>query len=281
MPRHGSAAEDVIFINGINTKQDGFLHALDTVANAGEGAHVLGVFNASRGPARDFVRGYFDHLRPHDNPAIMSLSKILAHIAAGRRPIVLVAHSQGAAVAAQALVLARDQLLAKFPPGQVACMLASLRIETHGAAGCYFIDGPKYVHYVNTEDPVPHAMGLAPGPRLSTLHYPGKNAVFRWFTQVNPRLPRPYKGLLEQIFSNYDETVHTMRIYAQHRLPFDEAYVLGSNVPGPSESNTLWRWMPMRFLIDALEMPISVWHWLDRASTGAALAAARRALWLT
>jgi len=260
---HASAKEDVIFINGINTVQEGFVKDLDVIDNAAQGAHVLGVFNASRGPARDWKRGYFDQLDPKGNPAIISMAKAIEHVAAAKRNIVIVAHSQGAAAVSQALRIAREALYAKYNPDQVAEMLASLRIETHGAAGCNFIDGPRYVHYINSEDPLPHMMGLSRGLSLSTIHYPGKNAVFRYFTQRGAfHQDNPKAGPLEKIFDYYDDVGHSLSIYAQHRVPFDEAYAAGSNKPGPAERRALWAWAPVRILIDIAMLPVTIKHLL-------------------
>ncbi|MEZ0311733.1 MAG: hypothetical protein ACAI38_08155 [Myxococcota bacterium] len=250
-PALREGAEQVIFVNGMRTRPAPFMENMRAVAESADGCVVHGIYNGSRGGGRDVIRGYNDHLRARQNPAVVQLARTFERAMVRGHALHVIAHSQGAAVTAEALRLASNSVAGRFPPHVVEKGLASFRIETHGAAGCRFIDGPRYVHYINTEDPVPHFSGLAPGLCLSHLHHPGRGAVMRYFTYVEPSHRDP------TLFEHWERLVHSMAIYAKHREPFDVAYARGSSKLSKRELLARLRWAPVRAVVDLAMLPAS------------------------
>ncbi len=273
-PSSRDGAEQVIFVNGMRVRPAAFMENMRAVAESADGCVVHGVYNGSRSGGRDVIRGYKDHLRAHENPAVLQLARAFERAIIRKHGLHVIAHSQGAAVTAEALRMARNNVASRFSWAYAQDGLLGLRIETHGAAGCRFIDGPRYVHYINTEDPVPHFSGLAPGLCLSRIHRPGRDAVMRYFSYVAPSHRDP------TLFEHWEKLVHSMTIYAKHREPFEVAYARGSSTIDKREIIARLRWAPVRALFDLAMLPascLSLCRTIFRVLTGRSRAVPARA----
>ncbi len=77
----------------------------------------------------------------------------------------------------------KEQLEKKYPndPAKVREGLSLVEVETNAGAASKFPDGPKYVHYINTADPIVNQFGL-----LSGGAYGGKDAHYVVFNDCGP-----------------------------------------------------------------------------------------------
>ena len=211
----------IIEVNGINTNVAGHRQEMAAL-QAQTGGQVVGLHNATQGLGNDLLQAAQDWAGFGNNPAVQSLKQtILAQLAAGQ-PIHLVGYSQGALIVARALELVRDTLIQQhtgavqaahpdWTPQQVqaeATRLAeqqmhNIQVETFGGAGSNYPNGPQYVHYVNTNDPVARFLGLGTGPGVPPGA--GAGAQVHYFSAGN--------------FWN----AHDFGLYMQHRVPFAQA----------------------------------------------------------
>lgn len=205
----------LVYVNGANHRVDWTLPELHLLAQQ-TGGPVVAVYNATEG-GRVFD-AIHDARQGAASPPVKTLSDaIVARVSAGRE-IHLKANSQGAIHLSHALVAVRTGLAQRMRPDEVTAALDRICVETAGGAASRWIDGPRYVHYVNRRDPVPRRAGV-----LSAGAHPGAGAVIATFSDfdADPLEPRyRFVGPLSRRFVG----VHGFGIYHRHRRPFDAVY---------------------------------------------------------
>jgi hypothetical protein len=207
-PRPGTkrpSGETIIQINGINTSLDEQKSALQTTADA-TGAKVVGIHNATEGVLGDLKQSVTDKLNVGTNEAVESLRDVILSELRDRRPVHLMAHSQGGLITSRAL----GEVAKELERTGETNLLYRIKVETFGAASGRYPDGPRYVHYVNNKDPVSNLFGVEGA--TSFRSHPGKDIFGRQAKIVEFSA----KSLIEA--HSYQGT------YLQERLPFDLAY---------------------------------------------------------
>jgi pimeloyl-ACP methyl ester carboxylesterase len=170
VPRHGIQNDTtLIYTNGINNDVYDQSRSMQALADI-SGSRVIGVHNSTKNIEADLVQSADDKLPGgSENKAVTSLrNTIRAELEAGR-DVHLVGHSQGALITAKALEEVKqdlDNLAKDRGSAERAALLQqrynNIKVETYGGAATTYPKGPKYVHYVNTRDPVPRVAGLSP-----------------------------------------------------------------------------------------------------------------------
>lgn len=170
--RAGRALPDrervIVYVNGMAVTPQIQCDSMRAIA-AATGATVIGVHNATEGMAKDGLEtlaqrelimhrrsdGPLTRLGRSENPAVATLRRIVIGSAVnGTKPPEVWAHSQGGVIASLALYEARD-VLAK--QGKT---LEGIQVTTFASAAPFFPSGPRYEHYVHTEDAIPRYTGL-------------------------------------------------------------------------------------------------------------------------
>ncbi len=179
-PERGDAKYRIIFINGINTSLESHRRSQQALANKA-GAEVVGVYNATEGILQDLRQSAADKLSISKNPATKTLADLVyQELKRGAGPVRVVAHSQGAISASNAMPDIERQLRrAGYSRQQRQQMLSRVRIDTFGGAALTYKDGANYHHYVNRLDIVPLATGQG-GP-LARPTKGGKVTLFTCF----------------------------------------------------------------------------------------------------
>jgi hypothetical protein len=240
MPANGKSDGLALFVNGVLNTKEGQVESMKALANT-SGMAVIGLHNATHGFIRDTLQSAAEKVGMK-NTATAELKTAISLSLARGNPIHLVAHSQGALVVTEALADAKRTLMDQegLTLVQAEMKLHKLvTVETFGGAAAQYPDGPKYVHYVNTQDPVATWLGASDvgAPRrevgstrarwadrmlakvgikthafetstqavLDAAHgYPGRNAVIKRFTDAGP---------------NETLGAHIFTTYLKHREP--------------------------------------------------------------
>jgi len=202
--------ETILYVNGIMTPVSGQMREMQAIADR-SGAKVVGIHNSTQGLTADLAQCVTDKADKGHNPAVDTLADTLYSELKAGRDVHLMGYSQGGIITARALqdVSQRLQVEDGLTKAQAEQVMSHLKVETFGAASFRYVDGPKYVHYVNNADPVPTLTGL--GGNLDPLEFAkhaGKDAVIHRFTD----------GTLDLIGNHMLDT-----LYMPHRVPFDEA----------------------------------------------------------
>lgn len=237
----------VIFVNGIANSQANAANAGQLIANK-TGSDVRVMYNATQGTIQDVVRGAGDNFSTFgvnfQAPA-RALGNTIYHSARNGQSLHIMSNSHGSTLTRNALYLARDQLLKDFGyreiglPGLEHALnkdayfqqlrtnetaiartneaLNNIKVETFGAAvGNFDVPGPKYLHWVNTNDPVVQGAGIdyqGNAAKVGSLN-PGANSVVVRFTSgTNGNIEAHYLetyipkrvsvGSFDQIYNKY------------------------------------------------------------------------------
>ena len=169
-PQSGNGSGTLVFVNGIGESRAGNAGHLQQIANR-SGMNVVGLYNATQGTLKDLVQCLKD-----------KADLVYAKVKAGE-PVRVMAHSQGALITERALQDVQNRLMAEdgMSKADAQRAMGKIGVETFGGAGKSFVDGPKYVHYVNRSDIVPMGFGVgAPGS------HPGAGAKVVKFGWPNP-----------------------------------------------------------------------------------------------
>lgn len=218
LPDNGvSASETVYFVNGIMT--DTARQQSDMQALANLGLAVRGVHNATEGFWTDVLQCLADKEDRGRNPAVATVADLLYHALKNGEALHVVGHSQGALIISCALEVAARHLVERdhMEAAEVQARLARVRVETFGGAGTTFVDGPQYVHYVNTWDIVPQLFGVG----YTSIAHAGVGAHIVTFAQHDkPHDLPPLSAGLAHFFARFvDSVIHGPReIYFKHRL---------------------------------------------------------------
>lgn len=236
----------VIFVNGIANTQAQAANAGQLIANK-TGGDVRVLYNASQG-INDVPRAAGDNFSTFGvnfQPPARALGNTIYHSALNGQPLHIMSNSHGSTLTRNALYLAREQLLThygyremKFPGlehdlnrdayfqqlrtnneamARTNAALGNIKVETFGAAvGNFDVAGPKYLHWVNTNDPVVQAAGIdyqGNAAKVESLN-PGANSVVVRFTSgtngdirahyLETYIPtRVNTGSFDQIYNKY------------------------------------------------------------------------------
>lgn len=165
---------DIVFVNGIQNTAGELCETLKAIAGT-TCARVIGVYNATSGKGlfgivKDGLQTAKDRqlvslassgkpVRSKDgrNPAVDTLTKLIADGAEAGNPPELWSHSQGGAILALSLMQARNDLA--IPPGK-SHSLAGIKVKSFGSAAPIWPDGPDYEHDIHVDDPVATTVGL-------------------------------------------------------------------------------------------------------------------------
>jgi hypothetical protein len=201
--------ETILYVNGVgeDLAQQGV--SMQAAANA-TGSRVIGVHNATDGFAQDALQTVGDIADTGQDKAVDSLTDtIYGELKAGRG-VHIMAHSQGGAETARALTNVQQRLISDgMSPEQAKNAMGAIKVETFAAAASVWPNGPKYVHYVNTADPVAELLGVGQDTGAKVAQA-GQGAVIRQFTDV------PWNDVLK---------VHDFNtVYLDHWQPFDQVY---------------------------------------------------------
>jgi hypothetical protein len=198
-----------LYVNGISNTKDQQFQSMQQVADR-TGAKVIGVHNATEGMVADLAQCVKDKLGKGNNPAVTSLADtVYAELKAGRS-VHLVGHSQGGLITSRALKDVSNRLRVEDGLSRAATekLLGKVNVETFGAAAGTYPNGPKYVHYVNTRDPVPTLFGQGNGKGADEfLRSAGRGAVVHRFEHG--------KGM--------SGTHGLADAYLPYRVPFEQA----------------------------------------------------------
>jgi hypothetical protein len=224
-PNNGKpATETVVFVNGIGTTKDGELGDMQALANNGKlptGLNVIGIHNATDGFAGDILQSGADKIDRGDNKAVVAVRDLIVKELSQGHDLHLVGHSQGGLVIARAIKDAVPELQSQLhlTRDQAVQLLGKLKVEDFGSAASNYQDGPKYVHYINDQDPVPMNFGL--GGRLpDTRDGAGGKLHYISGTPFNLFDPSTWNR-----FRNHD-----LGMYIDHREDFDAAYANNNRV---------------------------------------------------
>jgi hypothetical protein len=207
---NANPGKTILYVNGIMTPVAGQLGEMQAIADK-SGAKVVGIHNATQGLATDLAQCVGDKLDKGHNPAVDTLADTLYSELKAGREVHLMGYSQGGLITARALddVAKRLRIEDGLSKAEVEKTLGKLSVETFGAASTRYVDGPKYVHYINNADPVPTLTGLGGSvDPLAFLKDAGKGAVVHRFTDGN----------LNPISNHMLDT-----LYLKHRVDFDKA----------------------------------------------------------
>ena len=221
-PNNGKTADETVFlINGIMT--DVKLQRSDMQSLANTGKDVIGVHNATAGLVHDLAQCVDDKAGTEfsDNKATTTTTELIRDALKKKKPIHLVAHSQGALVACNAATAAKNELMkngASLEEAELA--LKSVKITTFGGAAQSYPDGPSYTHVLNKADLVPMGTGLG-----MIGGHPGRDAVIHAIdvTKDPQDLPDRRAGLQNWLARYVDRTTHGPQdIYFNHAPWLDE-----------------------------------------------------------
>ncbi|MDC0712823.1 hypothetical protein POL68_30460 [Stigmatella sp. ncwal1] len=197
--------ETIIQVNGINTNLSQQKQALQATADA-TGAKVVGIHNATDGFIGDLAQSVGDKTNLGKNLAVDSLrDTVLSELKAGKN-VHLMAHSQGGLITSRALGQVADELKKEGKSD----LLYKVKAETFGAASGRYPDGPRYVHYINSGDPVSNVFGVE--GKTSFMNHPGKDAMGRDARVVG------FSDKSGIAAHNYND------VYLNHRKDFDLMY---------------------------------------------------------
>jgi WXG100 family type VII secretion target len=136
---------DIFYINGINTDANGHLGSIDVIREEFPGKSVAGIYNQTDGAEDDFVQAVGDRYGDaNNNQAVNSLASAMKDRLQNGGSFEIIAHSQGAAITAQAL----RQLAAENVD------MSRVKVTTLGGFGINFPPGVEVHHYVHLGDPV-------------------------------------------------------------------------------------------------------------------------------
>ena len=229
----------IVFINGMSTSPKRVLHAMQLVADS-TGMPVVGIYNATNGDFSDVVQAIGDKSNISQNSAAETLCKQIIAFTKNNECMRIVGDSQGALITSRALSNAKSVLIKSgFSQSDIEERLGNFRIETFGGAAWSYPDGPRYVHYVCEQDPVPFHFGLSKFGLDKGQHKKMQEGMLmpdwmkalaagmwlcdiEYFCRMHPgKDSRIIRFKIEE-YEDWLDT-HRLETYIKHRLPFDKA----------------------------------------------------------
>ena len=203
-----SSDEVVIYVNGANHRVDWVVPEMTAIAHKTH-KQVISIYNSTAGGR--FPDAITDSL--FGSRSVDTVSKTINEVYKNNQTVHFKANSQGAIHLMDGL----KQNIAEF--GERPEQLKLLKIETAGAAESHYIDGPKYVHYVNKFDPVPRKVGV-----LAEGAQPGKLAkiIMIGVKDMNPMESK--LRWIDPLTRNFFLTFHGFNAYHTKWQPFEFIY---------------------------------------------------------
>ena len=209
-PSNGSKTnETIIQVNGITTTEAQQREVLQGVADK-TGAKVVGLHNATEGFLGDLKQCVGDKLNAGKNLAVDSLKDVVLGELKTGKDVHIMAHSQGGLITSRALGEVKKELEKDGKGAQ----MGKVKVESFGAASGRYPNGPKYVHYTNTKDPISNLFGVDgkasffANPGMDTQ---GKKAVIQEFTKgssLSPIKAHNFKDIYLPERKDFDKTYH-------------------------------------------------------------------------
>lgn len=155
MPGGTARSTDRIwFVNGINTTPEQQFETMKAIANRA-GQPVIGIHNGTRNGVIDAGQAGLDTYNLGNNPATKTLRDALYAELKANNPVHIFAHSQGTIITNNALKEVAKSLKAEgLSFCEILSKLNRVKVETYGSPVKEFINGPSYIHYCNSGDPV-------------------------------------------------------------------------------------------------------------------------------
>jgi hypothetical protein len=206
--------QPLVYVNGAEHRVKWSLAEIYLLAHDLK-APVIGVYNGTLGGRIPdfFLRGLFP------GRVNSTLHQVLMEALTQHKPLWLRANSQGAAELAQALYVVRHQLEQVLPAARVDQIMSLFQVETAGSASSDFPDGPRYIHYVNIQDPVSQYLGM-----LKAASHPGRGAVIACFDAKDTAPIELRFRWIDPLTRHFFLDVHGFMIYRHYRRPFGELY---------------------------------------------------------
>jgi hypothetical protein len=212
----------IYYVNGIRTTWQGHCDTLKAIGKA-TCSKVIGIYNATNGATRDLgesaadtknvtrnrIRTYwgYDTRYVGENPTVRPLAALIkAEVASGLRPEVW-AHSQGGLITSLALAHARNTLKAAR-----GLDIDRVTVKSFASAAPWWPSGPRYTHFIHTNDLVPVNLGLG---RRGNYSLAGKGArIYRFNGEPGEFEDKP-KGVWASI--PYMTSYHDMmKVYLRY-----------------------------------------------------------------
>lgn len=212
-PRAPKNGPILFYINGANGSPTEVSNNIQELADSSQ-ITVVGILyypNNSIDPLKDLLP------KTSAGPATDTLQQVIHASLQRGEPVHMRAGSAGTVVVSEAIARVKRELTrhGRRPGDRDRNQpLDLVRVETHGTIARDFPDGPRYIHYVNLLDPVPHSLGVAsPGA------HPGAHAVLAMFADRQPPNEQKLSPAGVKFLS-----VHGTGVYDLHRKRFDELY---------------------------------------------------------
>ena len=201
-----------MLVNGIDTDRAWHLDDMQKLADA-SGTNVVGIRNSTRGFLRDLVRCAGDKLGVGNHAPVQTVAFYVQQAVARGEPLHLVGHSQGVLIIKRALTQVSRQLQQEgWTRPEIESRFGVLHIETHATVVTRFPHGPRYVHHVNTRDPISRALGLSL-PRAD----PGGDARVIRFETPRPSVALNLKGGVGSAVMDALVSIHGAELYFANR----------------------------------------------------------------
>lgn len=213
------------YINGINQRINWTYLELQIFSRQSQ-RPVIGIYNATKGGRLPDLLKKIDKT----DKVVANLSASIAQLSAKGKTVFIRANSQGAHYASLALAESLEALRVAFEETQFKDIAKNIQVETGAAATNFFPTGPKYLHYINSLDPVPRRAGI-----LSKQHDPSTPLILEPNTVIarfSAKDKNPLEAKLHWLgpISKRFISVHGFNIYLKHRLPFEQIYSEGMEI---------------------------------------------------
>jgi hypothetical protein len=181
----------IFYVNGINTTPTAHCQTLRMIRDQ-TCAKIVGVMNSSEGKLTDAMRtgdaramikseigGGAARTYAGFTPAVKTMQDVVFFGAAKGETVEIYAHSEGGAITSLATIRAKAALEDADLPSNIG----NVTIVSMGSAAPAWPDGPKYLHYLHDEDPVPSLLGLGdaarrPGVGAKIVRFGGRNGDY-------------------------------------------------------------------------------------------------------
>lgn len=207
------------YVNGINHRVEWAILEMQLLSRKAK-RPIIGVYNATwGGRIPDALATNYKNSKTAD-----TLAAAIAQQAAKGKAIFIRANSQGTLYTAQALEKALAALSMAFNDANFEKIAAKIHVETGATTTADFPLGPKYIHYVNENDPIPKKAGvLSAATEPPNQGIQNTSILIARFTDsdTDPLEPKyHWVGPLSKRFIR----IHGFNIYLKHRQPFEELY---------------------------------------------------------
>lgn len=197
-----------ILINGANNRANAQYAQMKLLAKYYD-RPIIGIHNGATSSAIGELR---ETIPGNDKSVSTLVSAMQRRVGRDQQTLRVVALSQGAIYLSRALDRIKSAL--KYNEEQ----LALIEVETFGGAMSWYVNGPQYVHYANTQDPIPSYLGVnSPMRRL------GNHSVVNVFSVADSSC-----AFFMEPATKISQ-VHSLCAYIKWRRPFEEVRKLATS----------------------------------------------------